>query len=447
MITIGKYTITNILLPGVMKMMRRLAASGIAILILCTLAFAQEEKPSPLSDYQYKKDYAQYENIKKEADIQKRESLLLAFLKERPVSRMLLYIVGEYLECVRPILEKKDWAKAIAMEEGLMALLPTEKIIQESGISPAATGPASAEDFRKNQLQASHALIERSLFTAYYQSNNMNKSAEIGERLYASAHDRSLLPVLADIYLKMQNYDKFLDYGNKILAGSSIDREYIMAIQMAQIYAQKKQNASAAMDLYSKVVASFGDKIPPSITEAQYKAIRVMVYSANANAAFEKKDYPKAQELSEKVLQLDSQNNAANYFIAMALYEKKDYPKAQEFFEKVLQLDPKNNAAPYYIAMCLYEKKDYPKAQDYFEKVLRIDPKNDVAYYYIAMCKWNNKDSEGAIEPFAKCVVLNKATAKKAQEYLEQLYRNRNNKSLDGLEKVLAKAKSDLGIR
>jgi len=36
--------------------------------------------------------------------------------------------------------------------------------------------------------------------------------------------------------------------------------------------------------------------------------------------------------------------------------------------------------------------------------------------------------------------------AKKAQEYLEQLYKARHNDTLDGLDQVLAKAKSELGI-
>jgi len=79
--------------------------------------------------------------------------------------------------------------------------------------------------------------------------------------------------------------------------------------------------------------------------------------------------------------------------------------------------------------------------------VLQADPKNDVAYYYIAMSKWRSSDSAGAIEPFARCVVLNKpATVQNAQKYLEQIYKGRNKDSLDGLDKVLAKAKADLGI-
>jgi hypothetical protein len=41
---------------------------------------AQQAQPSPTSEYQYKKDYAQVEGIMKETDPEKRAQLLLAFV-------------------------------------------------------------------------------------------------------------------------------------------------------------------------------------------------------------------------------------------------------------------------------------------------------------------------------------------------------------------------------
>ena len=54
--------------------------------------------------------------------------------------------------------------------------------------------------------------------------------------------------------------------------------------------------------------------------------------------------------------------------------------------------------------------------------------------------------AEGAVGAFAKVVVLSKNFAKKAQEYLEQLYKPLHNNTLDGLDQVLAKARAELGI-
>lgn len=72
------------------KQISRLVCFAVAIFVLSGLVFAQE-KISPLSDYQYKKDFPQYDAIKKEADTQKRAEALLGFIKARPISRILLY--------------------------------------------------------------------------------------------------------------------------------------------------------------------------------------------------------------------------------------------------------------------------------------------------------------------------------------------------------------------
>jgi len=99
------------------------------------------------------------------------------------------------------------------------------------------------------------------------------------------------------------------------------------------------------------------------------------------------------------------------------------------------------------IAAAAYAKKDYPTAISNYETVIKYAPKaDDAPYYYIGMSKWNSKDPEGAIEAFAKAAVMGKANAKKAEDYLQQLYKARHNDSLDGLEEVKAKAKADLGI-
>jgi tetratricopeptide (TPR) repeat protein len=146
---------------------------------------------------------------------------------------------------------------------------------------------------------------------------------------------------------------------------------------MAQVYIQK-QDVNSATDLLSKVMDVYGDKLPPNTPEPQWNATRAFAYGV--------------------------------------------------------------------IASGVYAKKDYPKAQELYEKVAKFEPKRDDAHYYIGMCKWQTKNTDGAIDSFAKCVVLNGQLAKRAQQYLEQLYKASHKDTLDGLDQVLAKAKSELGI-
>jgi tetratricopeptide (TPR) repeat protein len=215
------------------------------------------------------------------------------------------------------------------------------------------------------------------LMAAYFQSNNLPKAAEMGEKVYALDPQKEMLPTLADIYLRMQNTDKYLSYAEKVIAEYPIDQSYPTALQMAQIYL-KKQDVSKARALFSKVMDAYGDKLPPNVQEAAWNATRAVCYGV----------------------------------IASGFYAEKDYSKARELYEKVAQ----------------------------------FDPKRDDAYYYMAMCKWNTKDQEGAIADFAKAVVLGKTNAEKAKEYMEELYKAEHSDSLDGIDEVLAQARSELGI-
>jgi tetratricopeptide (TPR) repeat protein len=356
------------------KQIRRIVGSTIAILIFCSAStFALQEKISPLSDYQYnKKDLPQYETIIKETDPLKRADLFLAFVKERPISKLLINVVLAYQDCVKPQLEKKDYAKAIAMEEALLALLPTDETLK------AAEIPVGVEEFKKEHLLKSQIAIQKALLAAYYGSNNLPKAAETGEKIYALESDKAMLSFIAETYLKMQNYDKYLSFAQKILTETPIEQGgYGAAIQMAQVYIQK-QDLNNAIAMLSKVMDVYGDKAPPNVSEDQWNPTRAYAYGV--------------------------------------------------------------------IATGVYAQKDYVKALELYEKVAKFDPKRDDAYYYIGMSKWQNKDPEGAMEPFAKCVVLNKQFAKRAQTYLEQIYKGRNKDSLEGLDKILAKAKADLGI-
>ncbi|MBN1567480.1 MAG: hypothetical protein JXA73_06515 [Acidobacteria bacterium] len=366
------------------KQIRGIVALAVAILFLCSVnTFALQEGISPLSDYQYsKKDLPRYEAIKKEADPQKRAELLMAFIKERAISKLLLYATNDYLECIKPHLSTKEFAKAIPMIESFFALLPAEKAMKEGEV-PAGMDEqvwkAGVEEYINVHLQPSQKLLLSSLAGAYYQSENWPKAAETVEKIYAMAPDKATLPVLADIYLKMQNMDKYLTTGEKMLAEFPMDQPqgYDTAIKMAQVYIQK-QNIAAASDLLTKVMDVYGDKVPPNVQEAQWNATRAFAYGV--------------------------------------------------------------------IASGIYASKDYTKAQELYEKVAKFEPKREDAHYYIGMCKWQNKDPEGAIVSFAKCVVLNGQLAARAKGYMEDLYKARNNNTLDGLDQVLAKAKSELGM-
>jgi tetratricopeptide (TPR) repeat protein len=349
-----------------------IGAAFVLLILSAFQALGWQDKISPVSDYQYKKDYAQFEVIRKEADPQKRADLLLGFMKARPISRMLTYVVADYLECVKPHIQSKNWAKVIPMEEAMLALMPTDKMVHA-----AAVPEPGASDFLKNVLPAAQKSIQQALLAAYYQSGNLPKSAEMGERLYAAAPDRAMAAALADIYLKMNNVGKFTTYAEKAVSEIPIEQSYALALQLAGIYQQKNDLAKAS-GYAAKVMGVFGDRVPQGVQESAWNTSRAYCYGL--------------------------------------------------------------------MGLNAYANKAYDQTLEHYAKVLKLAPKSEDAWYYTGMVRWRKEDPEGAIDAFARCVVLDKTLAKRAQQYLEQLYKARHSDSLDGLDQVLAKAKSELGI-
>jgi tetratricopeptide (TPR) repeat protein len=343
---------TGLYSPGVMLMTRKLIGLTVAIFFLIGVdgLFAQGGV-SPLSDYQYKRDFPQYEAIKKEADSQKRADALLAFIKARPVSRILPFAAGDYIACVKPLLDQKDWAKAIAMEEALWAALPTVQAAQAA--IPEGVTPGVAE-FIKEQLVPTQKLILQSLLGAYYQSQNWPKAAEIAEKTYELSPDKALLPAMADIYAKF-NVDKFLATGQKMLAEFGMEQAYSIALQMAQAYIQK-QDIAAATDMLTKIMDVYGDKVPPNVPEPQWNATRAFAYGVIASPFYQKKDYPKAMELYERVLKFDPKKDDVYYYIGMCKWQTKDQEGAIAAFAKAVALNNKTLA---------------PKAKQYMEDLYK----------------------------------------------------------------------------
>jgi tetratricopeptide (TPR) repeat protein len=309
-----------------------IAGLAVATLVLGGVAgLIAQEKISPLSNYQYsKRDLPQYETIKKEPDVQKRADALLAFVKERSISKILLYAANDYMAAVKPQLDKKDYAKAISMIEAFWALVPTAETVKAAGI------PEGVDEFLKDHLLPTQKLLLSSLATAYYQSQNWPKAAEMAEKTYELAPDKSLLPVIADIYAKF-NVDKYLVYGQKIIAEFPMDQAYTTALQMAQIYLQK-QDANSAIDMLTKVMNVYGDKVPPNVQEAQWNATRAFAYGVFASSVYAKKEYPKALELYDKVAKLDPTREDAHYYIGMSKWQTQDPQGAIEAFAKCVVL-------------------------------------------------------------------------------------------------------------
>jgi tetratricopeptide (TPR) repeat protein len=315
-----------------------------------------EEKISTLSDYLYKKDLQQYEKIKAVADGQAKLDQLTALLKERPISRILLYAVTDYMVSANKVAANNQ-DKLISLAQALWNLLPTDAQIQ----AEAKDIPVGLDEFKRDHLMPARQLVQRTLAAAYYQKKDFAKAAECAEKAYAIKADKDMLQMLFGLYTQMGNDDKIVAYGEKMLQAFPMKQKegYSTALQLASIYL-KKQNIKAATQLYSKLMDAYGSSVPPGVEESNWNPTRADAYTLMAQEAYTQKNYTKAEQFYQKVLTFDSRRENAYYYLGMCRWQLKDQKGAIVYFARCMVLN----------------KSLAPKAKGYLEQLFKAEYPN-----------------------------------------------------------------------
>jgi tetratricopeptide (TPR) repeat protein len=224
----------------------------------------------------------------------------------------------------------------------------------------------------------------------------------------------------------------------------------LVSLQMTAYY-QAKNYAKAA---------EIGEKLYAEKPNADMEATLYQLYVAIPNT-------DKALVYGEKVVAANpiEKSYSVALYLAQVYYQKKNAEKAVHYFSQVMnvygdKVPPGFQEAAWnttragaftVLAADAYTKKDFAKAMELYDKVTKYAPSTDEAacqaWYYIGMAKWQNKDQKGAMEPFARAYVIGKSMSPKAKDNLDNLWKAEHNNNLDGLDAIIAKAKSDLGIR
>ncbi len=87
-----------------------------------------------------------------------------------------------------------------------------------------------------------------------------------------------------------------------------------------------------------------------------------------------------SQDLFEKLLVLDP--NEEDYYVAIGLgyLEKGQRGKAEEYFEKALKTNPKNYKPPLKIGVAYLKRGDTAKAEPMIQRAIQIKPKEENLY-------------------------------------------------------------------
>lgn len=301
------------------------------------------------SDYVYRKQYEQVQEIMKTPDLTQREKKLEAYYgKLQPEAKMRQYMEAFFGQIVQDMQKQGMDAQADALTQKMTKWFPK-----------------------------SDALLGQQLKTAF-DSKNWSKVIDIGEKMRAkNPNDGQVLVMLAEAYQNTNNTAKVSELAPKLvdILGPKKAINYVIFLADQN---RKQNNAAAASKYYAMALQAYPSGPPEGWQTSQWNNIKVAAYQLNASSAWRNEDY-------EGVIQAEN-------------------------------------------------------------RVLQIDPKNDQAYLFIGLSHWKRQELNAAQDAFAKVVVLGKSNATKGRQYLEQLYKPLHSDSLDGLDKLLDKARADLRL-
>ncbi len=239
------------------------------------------------------------------------------------------------------------------------------------------------------------------------------------------------------------------------------DKAAALSQKMLQMF--PKSDAAAAQQLkaaydgknWAKVIELGEPMRAKSPSDGAVLAMLAEAYRATNNNA-------KVMEIGTKLIQVLGPEKAIYYvvFLADQYRTKNDLANAAKYYDMALQAYPSRvpegwqpaqwnqvKATAYQVeATQAWGAQDFQGVIAAYNNLLKTDPHNDAAYMFMGLSYWRLQQLDQAQDALAKAVVLNKSNSAKARQYLEQLYKPRNNNTLDGLDQVLAKAKADLRL-
>ena len=122
-----------------------------------------------------------------------------------------------------------------------------------------------------------------------------------------------------------------------------------------------------------------GSSYPKILSEKEFEAIQF----CNLGVAwYEKGDYEKAVEYTEKAIRLSPNYAAAFNNLGVAHAKQGSFDLAMEYYKKATIIDPYYATAFSNTGVAFYKLSYLQKAVEYFDKAIEADPKYDRAYDY-----------------------------------------------------------------
>jgi tetratricopeptide (TPR) repeat protein len=183
----------------------------------------------------------------------------------------------------------------------------------------------------------------------------------IGNNAWSQSSD-----LLQKAFSKSYEAENAKNYTSAIseLKGVYDAKNYIINIRLGWLNYLAK-NYSESISYYEKAIA-----LKPYAIEAQFGCVKPL-------SALE--EWDKVQKHYLEILNIDSQNTVANYWLGLIYYNRKEYESATRLFEKVVNLYPLDYDSVIMLAWSKLKNNKFADAKILFQQALIIRPNDSSA--------------------------------------------------------------------
>jgi tetratricopeptide (TPR) repeat protein len=253
------------------------------------------------------------------------------------------------------------------------------------------------------------------------------KKAVAGEQFIKDYPESELIgpyasPLLVDVYQRLNNFKKVVEYGEKALSANPPQQTTLFVYQAIVIAYQQLNDYEKTVEWAEKYL-----KVDPNNAFALYMLATVIPERVKED------DLDRQQKL-------DHTTDYAKKLLEVTNSMQKPAPMTEDQWKmQKAQLQGGAYSALAFVAM---HKKSYDEAISEYKKSLEVYPKDAIAYYRLGLSYSFAKKNDEALKALATSVAMNGPA--QARSYLEQLYKAKNNGSLDGLDKMISETASGL---
>ena len=288
--------------------------------------------------------------------------------------------------------------------------------------------------------------IYQMLINSYAQLGNAAKVIETGERFSTDvpAADNNtkkfVFQRMMSAYQQQNNFDKTVEYGEKLLAIDPKDLPSLLTLssilpeRLPQDEAKRNAQLDKALDYAQRAQNEVNSlQKPAQITEQQWTVEKNKLLSTvNSSVGLvhlNRKDYNQASKHYEESTRLAKTNPIDFYRLGIS-YTSLARNAAKDLNEIVASMNQ--------VQTELQNTSDAAAKQEKERKLQELKTRSQESE------KQFPEYRDKAIDSLAKSVYLKGVTEQQARTQLEQLYKSKNNNSLDGLDSLIAQAGESL---